>query len=115
MMRRAGVSSAAQKGPLEVNGTIRAFGKVMLENIANKCATYAEHYRVNAINEDILREAFNILTVKPDFYGDPGEDDVFPRCESLREKTARRTRSGGSSRSPSKRGKTAEKEIKHEK
>ena len=37
MMRRAGVASAAQKGALEVNGAIRAFGKVMLDNIADKC------------------------------------------------------------------------------
>ena len=105
MMRRAGVASAAQKGALEVNGAIRAFGKVMLDNIADKCVIYAEYRKVNTINEDILRQALDVLSVKPDFYGDPGEDDVFPRCESLREKTERRARPGGSGGSPAKRGK----------
>ena len=113
MMRRAGVSSAAQKGPLEVNGAVRAFAKVMLDNIAEKCVIYAEYLKVNAINEEMLRQALDALRAKPDFYGDPGEYDTFPRCESLREKTARRARSGGSRR-PAKRGNTAEKEIRHE-
>ena len=74
---------------------------------------YAEYLKVNTINENILRQALDVLRVKPDFYVDPGEYDTFPRCESLREKTARRARPGGSRRS-AKRGKTAEKEIRHE-
>ena len=113
MMRRAGVSSAAQKGPLEVNGAIRAFGDVMLDKIAEKCVIVADYLKVNTISDNILRQALGVLKVKPDFYVDPGEYDTFPRCESLREKTARRARSGGSRR-PAKRGSTVEKEIRHE-
>ena len=118
MARRAGVSSVAALGKdkVTVNDELRAWAELMLTNILGKAIVLAIYYKTKTITEAILRQSFEQLNVKLDTYSDPG-DEPFPPCESHREhlrKSQARAKRAGTLNAKAKPGKTAAKEIGHE-
>ena len=114
MTRRGGVASSAAKGDLALNTELRKQAKAMMINIFDKALVYVEHHKTKTIDENILRETLEHLSVKASHYSAP----PFPPCETLRSREKRK-KAQAKSRSPAikkraNRGNVAKREITHE-
>ena len=127
MARRAGVSSTREKD-LILNDEVRVVAEIMVRNICDKLAIFADYHKRTNVGDAILREALRSLEVRMDSYAVPREQG-FRSCESLRSVNSRK-RSSRDANSPaaqareraratafgarSVRGSVARDEIKHE-
>ena len=112
MTRRGGVASSAAKGDLALNTELRKQAKAILSNIFDKAMVYVEYRKSKKIDENILRETLEHLSVKSSHYSAP----PFTQCETLRSREARKKASAksGAKKRKSVRGNLAKREITHE-
>ena len=71
MTRRGGVASSAAKGDLALNTELRKQAKAILTNIFDKAMVYVEYRKSKTIDEGILRETLEHLSVKASHYSAP--------------------------------------------
>ena len=86
MTRRAGVASSSLKRYLALNPELRKQAKAIMTNIFEKAIVYADCRKSKTIDENILWETLEHLSVKASHYSAP----LFPQCETLRSREERK-------------------------
>ena len=108
MLRKARIGNASMTDDPHVNDVLRSIADLVINNICDKCKTFADYKNKKTINEDILFQALEYF--KFPIYGELPEEGVWPACVSLRQAD----RTSGAAARVGRRGDRAQLEIEHE-
>ena len=112
MCRKANAKSVVQKGPLELNDSIRAIANIMLTQLTEKIIIFTDYKRLKIITDETVKLALEQLNVSSDYYPAPNEDAVFELCDTFR--SAVQAKAKAKAKAKARRGATAEDEVQFE-